>query len=79
MAHHSSNQPQSSSGVYHKPDENRLPDNLAGLAGRATVKVYSKAEPNYNLTIRDGKVILAPADPSDEAQVLIISYQDPNF
>ncbi|KAG2332465.1 hypothetical protein Bca52824_003645 [Brassica carinata] len=47
---------------------NRLPDNLAGLAGRQTVKVYSKAEPNYYLTIRDGKVILAPADPSDEAQ-----------
>ncbi|EFH38564.1 predicted protein [Arabidopsis lyrata subsp. lyrata] len=68
VAHHSSNQPQSSPGVYHRPDENRLPDNLAGLAGRATVKVYSKAEPNYYLTIRDGKVILAPADPSDEAQ-----------
>ncbi|VVB02682.1 unnamed protein product [Arabis nemorensis] len=57
-----------SSGFHHRPDENRLPDNLAGLAGRSTVKVYSKAEPNYYLTIRDGKVILAPSDPSDEAQ-----------
>lgn len=78
VAHHSSNQPQLPSGFQHRPDENRLPDNLAGLAGRTTVKVYSKAEPNYYLTIRDGKVILAPADPSDDAQVCIInSHHDP--
>jgi len=32
------------------------------------VKVYSKADPDYYLTIRDGKVILAPSDPSDQAQ-----------
>ncbi|XP_010517241.1 PREDICTED: extensin-2 [Camelina sativa] len=71
VAHHSSHQPQPypPSGFDHRPDEkNRVPDNIAGLAGRATVKVYSKAEPNYYLTIRDGKVILAPANPSDEAQ-----------
>ncbi|EOA27482.1 hypothetical protein CARUB_v10023619mg [Capsella rubella] len=70
VAHHSSHQPQphTPSGFDHRPDENRVPDNIAGLAGRATVKVYSKAEPNYYLTIRDGKVILAPADPSDDAQ-----------
>uniref|UniRef100_A0A1J3F8C2 Ricin B-like lectin R40G3 n=1 Tax=Noccaea caerulescens TaxID=107243 RepID=A0A1J3F8C2_NOCCA len=55
-------------GVSHASDRNRLPENLAGLAGRSTVKVYSKADPNYYLTIRDGKVILAPSDPSDQAQ-----------
>ncbi|KAL1209815.1 Ricin B-like lectin EULS3 [Cardamine amara subsp. amara] len=69
VVHHSSHQsPTPSGGFHHRPDENRLPDNLAGLAGRSTVKVYSKAEPNYYLTIRGGKVILAPSDPSDEAQ-----------
>ncbi|KAF8108291.1 hypothetical protein N665_0111s0006 [Sinapis alba] len=69
VSHHSSHQTDMPSGFHYLPvDENRLPDNLAGLAGRQTVKVYSKAEPNYYLTIRDGQVILAPADPSDEAQ-----------
>ncbi|KAL2480385.1 Uncharacterized protein Adt_33351 [Abeliophyllum distichum] len=30
--------------------------------------VYSKAETNYSLTIRDGKVILSPSNPSDPFQ-----------
>lgn len=77
VAHHSSHQSQTP-GFHHRPDENRLPDNLAGLAGRSTVKVYSKAEPNYYLTIRDGKVILAPSDPSDEAQVCIYHLSPPS-
>ncbi|POO00331.1 Ricin B, lectin domain containing protein [Trema orientale] len=38
------------------------------LSGKPTVKVFSKAEPNFSLTIRDGKVILAPSDPSDDFQ-----------
>ncbi|KAK2995869.1 hypothetical protein RJ640_012078, partial [Escallonia rubra] len=32
------------------------------------VRVFSKAETNYSLAIRDGKVILAPSDPSDPFQ-----------
>ena len=32
-------------------------------------KVYSKAKPDFHLTIRDGKVILARSNPSDEFQV----------
>lgn len=32
------------------------------------MQVYSKAEPNFSLTIRDGKVILARSDPSDDFQ-----------
>ncbi|XP_010528774.1 PREDICTED: uncharacterized protein LOC104805794 [Tarenaya hassleriana] len=60
---------QTHSSVFHQSHEaNRLPANLAGLAGRPTVKVYCKAEPNYYLAIRDGQVILALSDPSDEAQ-----------
>ncbi|KAI9120976.1 hypothetical protein K1719_008009 [Acacia pycnantha] len=33
-----------------------------------TVRVFTKADPNYSVTIRDGKVILAPSDPADEYQ-----------
>ncbi|CAN8317211.1 unnamed protein product [Cochlearia groenlandica] len=68
VSHNSSHKLHAPSVFHHRPEANRLPDNLAGLAGRQTVKVYSKAEPDYYLTIRDGKVILAPSDPSDEAQ-----------
>ncbi|XP_073142318.1 ricin B-like lectin R40G3 [Henckelia pumila] len=39
-----------------------------GIAGKPSVKLYSKAETNFALTIRDGKVILAPSDPSDPHQ-----------
>lgn len=38
------------------------------LSNKPTYKVYSKAEPDFHLTIRDGKVILARSDPSDEYQ-----------
>ncbi|KAF8043600.1 hypothetical protein BT93_A1811 [Corymbia citriodora subsp. variegata] len=38
------------------------------LADKPAYKVYSKAEPNYSLTIRDSKVILAPSDSSDPYQ-----------
>lgn len=38
------------------------------LSSKPTVKVYCKAEPNFHLTIRDGKVTLAPADPYDKFQ-----------
>ncbi|KAF5725698.1 hypothetical protein HS088_TW23G00425 [Tripterygium wilfordii] len=41
---------------------------LAELSGKPTFKVYCKSDPNYFLTIRDGKVILALSDPSDEYQ-----------
>ncbi|XAR68679.1 hypothetical protein NMG60_11003894 [Bertholletia excelsa] len=37
-------------------------------AGKRTVRVFTKAETNYSLTIRDGKVILAPSNPSDPLQ-----------
>ncbi|KAK8532109.1 hypothetical protein V6N13_131451 [Hibiscus sabdariffa] len=32
---------------------------------KPTVKVYCKAEPSYNLTIRNGRVVLSPSDPND--------------
>ncbi|KAK6115829.1 hypothetical protein DH2020_008098 [Rehmannia glutinosa] len=45
--------------TQHKEDE---------LARKPSVRMYSKAETNYSLTIRDGKVILARSDPSDPFQ-----------
>jgi hypothetical protein len=39
------------------------------LYNKPSFKVYSKAQPEFHLTIRGGKVILAPSNPSDEFQV----------
>uniref|UniRef100_A0A2N9IWU6 Uncharacterized protein n=1 Tax=Fagus sylvatica TaxID=28930 RepID=A0A2N9IWU6_FAGSY len=38
------------------------------LSNKRTFKVFSKANPDYSLTNRDGHVILASSDPSDEFQ-----------
>ncbi|KAK2638118.1 hypothetical protein Ddye_025913 [Dipteronia dyeriana] len=46
------------------------------LSNQPTVKVYCKAEPNFSLTIRDNKVLLAPSDPSDHSQHW---YKDEKF
>ncbi|XP_030519334.1 ricin B-like lectin EULS3 isoform X1 [Rhodamnia argentea] len=46
------------------------------FANRPTYKVYCKAEPNYSLTIRDSKVILASSDSSDPYQKW---YKDEKF
>lgn len=35
------------------------------------VRIYSKAAENYSLTIRNGEVVLAPANPRDEYQVFL--------
>ncbi|KAF9661151.1 hypothetical protein SADUNF_Sadunf19G0037900 [Salix dunnii] len=40
----------------------------SGIDLCSNFKVYSKAKPDFHLTIRDGKVILAPSNPSDEFQ-----------
>ncbi|KAK4272296.1 hypothetical protein QN277_020872 [Acacia crassicarpa] len=39
-----------------------------GSSNKRTVRVFSRASPNFSLTIRDGNVILAPSDPSDDCQ-----------
>ncbi|KAA8519063.1 hypothetical protein F0562_016163 [Nyssa sinensis] len=40
----------------------------SGLADKPSVRVFCKAQTNFSLTIRDGKVILGPSDPSDQFQ-----------
>ncbi|KAJ8484577.1 hypothetical protein OPV22_017062 [Ensete ventricosum] len=64
LHHH---RPPNSSGTHHfgghegwaeEPSQPRQP----------TVRIFTKAEENYSLSIRDGKVILAPNDRSDDYQ-----------
>ncbi|KAL2952175.1 hypothetical protein AAZX31_19G096700 [Glycine max] len=42
--------------------------NTGGLSTKPTVRVFTKANPNFSLTIRRGQVILAPSDPTNEYQ-----------
>ncbi|TXG66256.1 hypothetical protein EZV62_007531 [Acer yangbiense] len=46
------------------------------LSNKPTVKVCCKAEPNFSLTIRENKVVLARSDPSDHFQHW---YKDEKF
>ncbi|KAL2321991.1 hypothetical protein Fmac_026370 [Flemingia macrophylla] len=38
------------------------------VSNKPTVRVFTKADPNFSLTIRRGEVILAPFDPTNEYQ-----------
>ncbi|OMO87813.1 hypothetical protein COLO4_20566 [Corchorus olitorius] len=49
---------------------------LGELASKPTFKVYCKADPHLLLTVRDGKVVLAPAAHSDPNQQW---YKDEKF
>ncbi|KAJ8484576.1 hypothetical protein OPV22_017061 [Ensete ventricosum] len=59
---------------YHREEHgsNAPPPSYDYLGGRPppprTVRIYTKAEPNYSLSIRDGEVVLAPNDPLDDYQ-----------
>ncbi|URE09948.1 (No apical meristem) protein [Musa troglodytarum] len=59
---------------YHREEHgsNPPPPSYDYLGGQPppprTVRIYTKAEPNYSLSIRDGDVILAPNDPQDDYQ-----------
>lgn len=60
--------------LHHHSDSASGP--LSHLANKPTVKVCCKAGPDLFLTIRDGQVILATSDPSDEFQHW---YKDEKF
>lgn len=74
--HHSSFRPHMPSFLHQHTSNQSNPDPaVAGGGGlgsdfsnKPTVKVFCKAEPNYSLTIRDDKVILARSDPNDQYQ-----------
>ncbi|KAI5650522.1 hypothetical protein M9H77_36527 [Catharanthus roseus] len=61
VSHHSFS-PNPPSFVHHHSHRN------SEINNRPSVRMFTKAEPNYSLTIRDGKVILAPSNPSDPFQ-----------
>ncbi|KAJ0080413.1 hypothetical protein Patl1_23003 [Pistacia atlantica] len=63
---HHSFKPHLPSGLH--SHSNYASASLSHLTNKPTVKVYCKARPDFSLTIRDGKVILATSDPSDEFQ-----------
>ncbi|KAM0024787.1 putative ricin B-like lectin [Helianthus debilis subsp. tardiflorus] len=56
-------QPQAAVAVHHDSHHtNKYTDN------KPTVRFYCKAKTDYSLTIRNGKVVLAPTNPSDHHQ-----------
>lgn len=57
--------------LHHHSHSDSTPAPFPALSGKPTVRFFCKAEPNFSLTIRNGKVVLAPSDPSDQFQVSI--------
>lgn len=55
-------------GVHHVSHERWEGEAAAAWHGQPTVRIYTKAENNFSLSIRDGKVILARNDPTDPYQ-----------
>ncbi|KAH1149927.1 hypothetical protein GLYMA_16G043100v4 [Glycine max] len=76
--HHDSFTHGGGSTVHHTPHNNAPPTtsvhhlshqvNTGVLSSKPTVRVFTKANPNFSLTIRGGQVILAPSDPTNEYQ-----------
>lgn len=64
VVHHHSHHPHSPTVIHQHSHQSDSP-----FSNRPTVKVYAKANPNFSLAIRDGKVVLVPSDPYDPAQV----------
>ncbi|KAJ0979144.1 hypothetical protein J5N97_014618 [Dioscorea zingiberensis] len=54
------------SHAHHASHENY--GSLASVLRQPTVRVFTKADDNYSLSVRDGQVVLAPANPRDEYQ-----------
>ncbi|KAI3979168.1 hypothetical protein MKX01_016993 [Papaver californicum] len=63
-----------SSGNHRRPPGHEYDGSSEGSAGmpninnKRTVKIYSKAGPDYSLTIRDGEVVLSRSNENDEFQ-----------
>ncbi|GAB4832841.1 Ricin B-like lectin euls3 [Ancistrocladus abbreviatus] len=70
--HYRPHMPSFTSSHMHSDTDHYQPSEFAKkpseFARKSAVKVYTKAEPNFSLTIRDGEVILARSDPNDRFQ-----------
>ncbi|XP_042006575.1 ricin B-like lectin R40G3 isoform X1 [Salvia splendens] len=64
QVHHTSYSPPPS----HVPSHSPPPAAHNELANKPSVRMYCKAEPNFSLTIREGKVVLAPSNSADPLQ-----------
>ncbi|XP_028790078.1 ricin B-like lectin EULS3, partial [Neltuma alba] len=62
---HHTNRPHLPSFVHHHTHHET---SATVSSNRRTVRVFSRAAPNFSLTIRDGNVVLAPSDPTDDYQ-----------
>lgn len=71
-AHHHSFEPHLPSFLHLHSHSGSAPAAVPALAGKPTVKFFCKAEPNFSLTIRNGKVVLGRSDPSDQFQVCFL-------
>lgn len=60
------------SSVHHHTHQSNTAFDLSDLHNRPTFKIYCKANQNFSLSIRDGRVILSSADTSDPFQVSVI-------
>ncbi|MBA0845228.1 hypothetical protein Goarm_023437, partial [Gossypium armourianum] len=70
--HHGHNRPYSPSITHHSS----YPGSASNPSMKPTVKIFCKSDPNLNLSVRDNKVVLAKANPSDEHQLW---YKDDKF
>lgn len=50
------------------PWEASFPTALSNLTRNPTVRIFTKADVNYSLSVRNGEVVLAPVNPRDEYQ-----------
>nr|ABK95474.1 unknown [Populus trichocarpa] len=64
---HQSFKPHMPSSIHQQTHQSGSASGL-DLYNKPSFKVYSKAEPDFHLTIRDGRVILSRSNPSDEFQ-----------
>ncbi|XP_071737035.1 uncharacterized protein [Rutidosis leptorrhynchoides] len=65
--------PEPKKADHKKPTDHEKPEKWSDYRGG--VRIYNKAKVNYSLTIHGGKVILAPARPSDHHQHWIIDLK----
>ncbi|KAK8271658.1 hypothetical protein V6Z12_D11G277000 [Gossypium hirsutum] len=72
LEHHGHDGPYSSSDTHHSSHF----DSASSLSKKPAVKIFCKSDPNLNLSVRDNKVVLAKANPSDEHQLW---YKDDKF
>ncbi|XP_076915927.1 ricin B-like lectin R40G3 [Bidens hawaiensis] len=69
QSHHHQQQPQAAVAVHHDSHHTTNSTHTPKYTdNKPTVRFYCKAKTDYSLTIRDGKVVLAPTNASDHHQ-----------